>query len=387
MHPVWTFLLVVVLLLPGAAATAALPPSPGCSQSGGAFEFTKISEKLIDASYFALLSRCMVTRVRTQLQQALFDANDRPAVRDGKALGRRQPRAKKRRRTPGVKLGRPPKGARAGAPHKKRPELKKYQPVHVVLRVVKEIGSLRKRHMYKALREATIAVALRELAYKDTGEFRIVHISIQRDHVHLLVEAGHQVALSRGMQSFQISAAKHLNRAVSLRSMEPALRQALSKAKLLRARGGSNGDNADGISAGSAGSDAAVARAWRRSPEYREAMAKRRRGPVFPDRFHQEIITSPKQARRALAYVINNWRKHREDQFDFSRGWRVDPYSTGIFFDGWKEREQELVYMPYRDDYQPLVAYLPKTWLLSEGWRRHGLVPFDFVPSRHVASA
>jgi REP element-mobilizing transposase RayT len=246
--------------------------------------------------------------------------------------------------------------------------------VHVVLRVVKEIGSLRKRHMYKALREATIAVALRELAYKDTGVFRIVHISIQRDHIHLLVEASHALALSRGMQSFQISAAKHLNRAVSLRRMEPALRQALSKTKQL-------------TTSPTNGSDAAAARAWRRSPEYRDAMAKRRRGPVFPDRFHQEIITSPKQARRALAYVINNWRKHREDQFDFSRDWRVDPYSTGIFFDGWKEREQALVYMPYRDEYQPLVVYLPKTWLLSEGWRRHGLVPFDFVPSEPLARA
>ncbi len=302
--------------------------------------------------------------VRKHIQQVLLDASDRPAVVDGKALVRRQPAAKKRRRTPGVKLGRPPKGARAGAPHQKRPTLKKYEPVHVVLRVVKDIGSLRKRHMYKALREATIAVARRELAYKETGVFRIVHISIQRDHIHLLVEADHKLALSRGMQSFQISAAKHLNRAVSLRSMEPALRNALKAASRTQRPG-----------------DSAAVRAWRRSPEYLAAMAKRRRGAVFPDRFHQEIITSPKQARRALAYVLNNWRKHREDQLDFSRAWRVDPYSTGIFFDGWKEREHELVYMRYRDEYQPLVVYLPKTWLLCEGWRRHGLIPFDFVPS------
>jgi len=31
---------------------------------------------------------------------------------------------------------------------------------------------------------------------------------------------------------------------------------------------------------------------------YRRAMAGRRRGPVFPDRFHEEIIKSPQQARR-----------------------------------------------------------------------------------------
>ncbi len=283
----------------------------------------------------------MAGGVRQHLQQTLFDASGRPGVVDGKAIARRQPK-RRRRRTPGVKLGRPPKGDRAGAPHTKRPELKRRYPVHVVLRVVKEIGSLRKRHMYKALREATITVALRELNDNENGAFRIVHISIQRDHVHLLVEADHKMALSRGMQSFQISAAKHLNRAVSVKAVRAELR---------------------------------------RTPTYRAAMTNRRRGTVFPDRFHQEIITSPKQARRALGYVLNNWRKHREDAHDAARRWRIDPYSTGVQFDGWKEREHALVYMPYRETYLPLVVYLPKTWLLYEGWRKHGLIPFDFVPS------
>lgn len=236
--------------------------------------------------------------------------------------------------------GRPPKGRRAGAPHKKRPVLKGRFPVHVVLRVVDEIGSLRKRHAYRAVRAATIAVALRELNAKQDGAFRIVHISIQRDHVHLLVEADHKVALSRGMQSFQISAAKHLNRAVSVKNIRFATRAAR-----------------------------------------REAMAKRRRGTVFPDRFHQEIITTPKQARHTLAYVMNNWRKHREDRGELGRGWKVDPFSTGVQFEGWKEREQEVTFMRYRDTYDPLVVYLAQTWLLREGWKRHGLIAFGEVPN------
>jgi hypothetical protein len=70
----------------------------------------------------------------------------------------------------------------------------------------------------------------------------------------MLVEADNKQALSRGMQSFQISAAKHLNRAASVKVMK---------------EGG-----------------------------------QRRRGTVFPDRYHQEIIKSPTQARRALAYVL-----------------------------------------------------------------------------------
>ena len=43
--------------------------------------------------------------------------------------------------------------------------------------------------------------------------FRIVHLSIQRTHVHLLVEANSKGNSRRGMQGFQISAAKHLNAA------------------------------------------------------------------------------------------------------------------------------------------------------------------------------
>ncbi len=38
-------------------------------------------------------------------------------------------------------------------------------------------------------------------------ECRLVQLSIQSTHVHLLVEAEHSWALSRGMQAFQISAA------------------------------------------------------------------------------------------------------------------------------------------------------------------------------------
>jgi REP element-mobilizing transposase RayT len=271
-------------------------------------------------------------------QEPLFDALGRPRVRNGKRL------PKRRRKKPGRKPARLPNGKRAKAPHRTRPELNGRDPIHVVLRVHGDLGNLRKRHMYKGLREATIAVAKRELNYAEDGAFRIVHISIQHNHVHLLVEADNKRALSRGMQSFQISAAKHLNRAVSVKSI---------------ARG---------------------------SAKFREAMANRRRGSVFPERYHQEIIKTPKQARHTLAYVLNNWRKHREDRHSFSCTWRVDPYSSGAVFDGWKEREDAITLWPLRETYLPLVTYLPKSWLLREGWRRHGLIRFDEVPSTSMTT-
>ena len=247
---------------------------------------------------------------------------------------------KKRRNKDGSiakKRGRKPNGPRAGESHLKRRRLGPRSALHIVLRVERAVGSLRKRFMYRALREATIAVAKRELAYAEVkGAFRIVHLSIQRTHVHLLVEADNRKALSEGMRCFGISAAKHINREFS------------AKAKL----------------------------------------AKRRRGRVFADRYHEELIKTPYQARRALAYVLNNWRKHREDQAEYTASWNVDPFSSGFQFLGWKERENAEVFWRGRDTYDPLAVYLPKTWLLSQGWLKHGRISFYEVPGpRSVASA
>jgi hypothetical protein len=102
-----------------------------------------------------------------------------------------KPRGGKRRGA-----GRPPKGARAGSPHKERPFLHARYPVHVTLRVVGAVGNLRRRCVYQAIREATLTTARRE-------DFRIVQLSIQRTHVHLLVETDDKRALARGMQGFQ----------------------------------------------------------------------------------------------------------------------------------------------------------------------------------------
>ena len=127
--------------------------------------------------------------------------------------------------------GRKPKGVRAGSAHQARPTIKPNHALHIVMRVVPEVGSMRRRDVYKAMRDATITAALRE-------RFRIVHVSLQRTHVHMLVEADGKLALARGMQGFQISAARNINTVL--------------------------GD------------------------KYR-----RRRGPVFADRYHLEVITSP----------------------------------------------------------------------------------------------
>src|SRR5215468_12483366 len=66
--------------------------------------------------------------------------------------------------------GRKPRGARAGEGHDARPAFKPYHALHVVMRVVPAVGSLRRRAMYRAMRAASITAALHE-------RFRIIHIS------------------------------------------------------------------------------------------------------------------------------------------------------------------------------------------------------------------
>jgi Mg-chelatase subunit ChlD len=105
--------------------------------------------------------------------------------------------------------GRKPKDGRAGAPHKARPKVDARQALHVVLRVVPAIGSMRRRKMYKAVRDATVVAAVRE-------RIRIVHVSVQRTHLHLIVEAEGKLALARGIQGFQPR-----SRATSTRSSGP----------------------------------------------------------------------------------------------------------------------------------------------------------------------
>jgi hypothetical protein len=79
--------------------------------------------------------------------------------------------------------------------------------------------------------------------------------------------------------------------------------------------------------------------------------------------------------------LLNNWRKHREDRASFARTWNVDPYSSGLVFGGWKEREDAIVLWHRPATYDPFVVYVPQTWLLREGWRRYGLIGFHEVPS------
>jgi REP element-mobilizing transposase RayT len=206
------------------------------------------------------------------------------------------------------KLGRPRQRDKHDPAHVARPEHVAGQPVHVVLRVTREVGNLRTRHAYRAIRGAIAKCAGRT-------DYRVVHASIQSNHVHLLVEADDKHALTRGMQGFAISAAKRLNREL-----------------------------------------------------------RRTRGDVFPFRYHATPIKNPTQARNAIAYILNNWRRHRADA---RAAWRIDPYSSAEQFPGWATPHG------YAARKEPLPCVRPTSWLLTDGWTRarpSRPIRFDEVP-------
>lgn len=107
--------------------------------------------------------------------------------------------------------------------------------------------------------------------------FRLVHYSLQRDHVHLIIEAAGLDGLARGMKSLGSRLARAVNRVF----------------------GG--------------------------------------RGPVLADRYHGRVLRTPREVRNAIAYVLLNARRHAAKLgVRLSRVVRIDSASSGRWFDGWR---------------------------------------------------
>ncbi|MBI4511416.1 MAG: transposase [Deltaproteobacteria bacterium] len=205
--------------------------------------------------------------------------------------------------------GRKPTGPKAGISHKTRPFHSHNHPVHVTLRVARDLPSLREWRVAKALGTALKAAA-RVARAADEGKvkaFRVVHFSLQPDHVHLIVEAGDRGALSCGMQGLAIRLARAVNGALG------------------------------------------------------------RRGRVFADRYHARPLKTPTEVRNCLVYVLSNFKKH------VATPPRIDPCSSAPWFTGFRDLPA-----PPRTDEPPVVP--GRTWLLSTGWRRLGLVRISERP-------
>jgi REP element-mobilizing transposase RayT len=158
----------------------------------------------------------------------------------------------------------------------------------------------------------------------ERGSFRVAHYSLQGDHAHLIVEAQGKEALACGMKSIAARLARAVNR-VSGRS-----------------------------------------------------------GPVLDGRYHHRSLRSPREVRRALAYVLLNARRHLAKRRNVARlSIHLDGASSARWFDGWRPEVARRLEEASGD---PEVAR-PRTWLLRSGWRRHGLVDPAEVPGVTAAPA
>jgi len=146
----------------------------------------------------------------------------------------------------------------------------------------------------------------------ERGSFRVTHYSLQGDHAHLIVEAKGKEALAAGMKSIAARLARAVNRVC------------------------------------------------------------KRSGPVLDGRYHHRLLRSPREVRRALAYVLLNARRHLAKRRQVSRATpaHLDGASSARWFDGWRPEAANRFGEPRGS---PEIAQ-PRTWLLRIGWRRHGLV-------------
>ena len=88
-------------------------------------------------------------------------------------------------------------------PHVARDDSDRRHPVHVTLRIVDGMPSLRSPQLYSVVEDALRAGSRR-------FGFSLVHYSAQGNHLHLIAEAEDRRALSRGMQGLQIRLARRL---------------------------------------------------------------------------------------------------------------------------------------------------------------------------------
>ena len=194
--------------------------------------------------------------------------------------------------------------------HRPRERIVARVPVHVTIRLRRGIPTLRQPRFVRRFRTSLSEACVRH-------GFRVVHYSIQRDHVHLLIEARSNCSIACGMKSVGARIGKLVNRLFQ------------------------------------------------------------RSGKVLDGRYHLRPLRTPLEVRRALRYVLLNHRHHaaqRRNTSAHSVPASPDPASSGRWFDGWRSATAAANTADVRE-----VA-AARTWLLQIGWRRHGLIDPAEVP-------
>ena len=102
----------------------------------------------------------------------------------------------------------------------------------------------------------------------------------------------------------------------------------------------------------------------------------RRRGTVFADRYHDRILKSPREVRNALRYVLGNGKKHAAEGREVKVTQAIDTFTSAPWFDGFREP------VTVRGiEAMPRPVTVARTWMLTIGWRRLGLLSVHELPA------
>jgi REP element-mobilizing transposase RayT len=163
--------------------------------------------------------------------------------------------------------GRKPAGRKAGVSHRPR-HVDPNAPLHVTTRVLPHVWSMRGKKTYAVIRRAMVQGCRR-------FGFRLVHHSVQGNHIHMVCEATDRRALGRGIKGLNVRIARRLNSLME------------------------------------------------------------RKGPVMSDRYHSRPLRTPSEVKNCLAYVLKNAEVHAA-RSGVGRTQPFDECSSALWFDGWK---------------------------------------------------
>ena len=191
--------------------------------------------------------------------------------------------------------------------HTKRPDFSSQHPGHVVIRLLKGLPSFRTKAKFKIIKKSILQARQKGL--------RIIHFSIQTNHIHLLIESENKEELAKGMQSFCTSLAKRINFELN-----------------------------------------------------------KRKGRVFRDRYYLHVLKTLREVKNTLIYIFQNYAKHTKapNRFDpfstlicFEEKIKLglSKVNTYAIFKDKKRREE------FKTELNHLISPA-ESWFLRVGWKR-----------------
>ncbi len=194
--------------------------------------------------------------------------------------------------------------------HMARPKVNLKMPLHLNLKLKKELPSLRNRKLLKEFNKCLKGA--RELG------LYVLHFSIQSNHIHLFAEAESNRALSRGMQGLAGRFAKII----------------------------------------------------RRHAQHKGYCNK---GSVFSGRYFMHVLRTPAETRNALEYVLLNTSKHLKliehiDEFSSGRTFQQWERLLGRRFKFLIKSDVD--FFRKSKNIAPTAVSPPRSWLSRAGWMK-----------------